>query len=103
MELRRHPKMTFQGNPNWPPHWVGPYSRDDPLPRGEIGVLTEVYSRPANSTFDRPRCYIVMEHEWQQYFASLLFDDLTFLEVVCTMLQGYIGTPISTIGGLDIP
>lgn len=103
MELRNHPKMRFEGKPNWPPHWLGSYSHDHPLPRGEIGVLREVYSKPANSIIIRPRCYLVIDHEGREYFASLLFDDLGFLETVCRLLQRYIGTPISSIGSLVIP
>jgi hypothetical protein len=101
MELRNHPKMTFEGKPNWPPHWIGPYSENHPLPRGEVGVLREVYSKPAN-IIGRPRCYLVIEYEGQEYFASLLFDDLEFLENLCIVLQWYIDTPISNIGSLDI-
>jgi hypothetical protein len=44
-----------------------------------------------------------VEHEGQEYFASLLFDDLQFLEEVCRILPRHIGTPISSIGSLDIP
>jgi hypothetical protein len=102
MELRHHPKMTFYGKRIWPPHWVGPYSSTNPLPRGEVGILRQVYAKPAN-VVGESRCYLVIEHQDQEYFASLRCDEPQFLLEICTTLQSYVGTLISDIGSVDIP
>jgi hypothetical protein len=102
MELRHHLKMTFEGKQNWPPHWMGPYSSTNPLPRGEVGILKEVYTKAAN-TIGESRCYLVIEHQDREYFASLRCDDRYFLVEVCRALQGYVGALISDVGSVDIP
>jgi hypothetical protein len=101
MELRNHPKMKWQGRPNWPPQWTGPYGPDNPLPEGEVGVLTRV--EIANPEFKPPHCFLEMQYNNQDYFESLFFDDEKFLQKLCNILNAYIGEPISAIGSLDIP
>lgn len=51
MELRKHPRMTWRGHPNWPPTWNGPHGPANPLPQGELGSLTRVETG-APSTLD---------------------------------------------------
>ena len=49
MQLKTHPKMKWEGFPNWPPAWVGSYGRGDVFPGEEEGVLTGVDLVEANS------------------------------------------------------
>src|SRR5918994_7954297 len=97
MELRKHPKMTWQGRPNWPPHWSGPYGPDNPLPEGEVGVL-----RAVEKDVVAPSCVLTVAHNDQQYLGTLRFDDEEFCNQISAILMGHIGEPISAIGSLDI-
>lgn len=99
MELRKHPKMTWQGRPNWPPQWHGPHGPDSPLPQGEIGILTRVET----SALTDAHCVLVIRHNDQEYYGTLKFDDAEFLKTVSAVLNRQIGKPISAIGSLDIP
>jgi hypothetical protein len=100
MELRKHPKMRWQSLPNWPPQWTGPHGPDNPLRRGEVGILTRVETAVDNTI--APHCVLIMHHNEQDYVGSLSFDDEKFLETVCKLLKGQIGKSISAIGNLDI-
>jgi hypothetical protein len=101
MELRNHPKMTWQGRPNWPPQWNGPHGPGNPLPQGEVGVLKALEKSAASPV--GACCLLVMAHHDQEYFGSLSFDDAEFFNQLCTILNGQIGSAISAIGNLDIP
>lgn len=101
MELRKHPRMKCLGRPNWPPEWRGPYGADNPLPRGEVGILARV--EPAPSTLKPPHCIVVMQHNRQEYLASLYFDDEEFLQQIVRLFRSSLGRPIAEIGSLDIP
>lgn len=57
MELRKHPKMTWQGRPNWPPKWTGPHNSQKPLPEGEVGVLMRVET--TDPSLIAPHCILV--------------------------------------------
>ena len=101
MELRKHPRMTWLGRPNWPPEWTGTYGPNNPLPRGEVGILLRVES--ASSNLDTPHCFLVMQWNQQEYFGSLYFDEENFLTEIAALLRGCVGRPIAEIGSLDIP
>ena len=101
MELRKHPRMTCLGDPNWPPEWKGPYSPDNPLPRGEVGILIRV--EPAGRVLGTPHCFVVMQWNQQEYFGSLYFDKEDFLLEIVALLRSRVGRPIAEIGSLDIP
>ncbi len=101
MELRKHPRMTCLGRPNWPPEWKGPYGPDNPLPRGEVGILIRV--EPASSTLRTPHCIVVIQWNHQEYFGSLYFDEEDFLQEIVALLRNCLGRPIAEIGSLDIP
>jgi hypothetical protein len=100
MELRNHAKMTWQGRPNWPPQWSGPYGPENPLPKGEVGVLKGVETRVGSLV--GACCLLVMHYNDQDCFASLCFDEETFLQKICAIFNGHIGSSISAIGSLDI-
>jgi hypothetical protein len=99
--LRRHPRMIWQGQPNWPPVWNGPHGPNNPLPLGEVGILTRVETRVSGGM--APHCVLVMRWKDQDYFGSLLFDDSTFFERIVGMLRRHIGLSIAEIGNLIIP
>jgi hypothetical protein len=101
MELRKHPRMTCLGRPNWPPEWNGTYGPDNPLPRGEVGILIRV--EPASGILRSPHCIVVIEWNHQEYLASLYFDEEDFLQEVVGLLRSSLGRPVAEIGSLDIP
>jgi len=101
MELRKHPRITCLGRPNWPPEWKGPYGPDNPLPSGEVGILIRV--EPVPSILGTPHCIVVIQWNGQEYFASLYFDQEDFLQEIVGRLQSCLGRPIAEIGSLDIP
>ena|SRR5882724_9879185 len=82
MELRKHPRMTCLGRLNWPPEWKGPYGPDNPLPRGEVGILIRV--EPASSILRTPHCIVVIQWNDREYLGSLYFDEEEF----CKKLSG---------------
>ena len=100
MELRSHPRMTWQGHPNWPPKWTGPHGPQNPLPEGEVGVLTRVET--TDPSLIAPHCILIIRYNNEDYLGSLYFDDEDFLTEICDLLQSYIGRRISEIGSLDI-
>jgi hypothetical protein len=101
MELRKHPKMTWQGRPTWPPTWNGPHGPNNPLPQGEVGVLQGVETGAASLL--GTCCLLVMSYNDQDYVGTLLFQDEEFHKKLCAVLNGHVGSPISAIGSLDIP
>jgi len=101
MELRKHPRMKYLGCPNWPPEWKGPYGPDNPLPRGEVGILIGV--EPASSILVIPHCFAVIQWNRQEYFGALYFDEESFLTEIVELLRSCLGRPIAEIGSLDIP
>jgi hypothetical protein len=50
-----------------------------------------------------PHCVLVMRLNDQDYFGSLLFDDLTFFAQILELLRRHIGLSIAEIGNLIIP
>ena len=101
MELRKHPRMTYRGSPNWPPDWKGNYGPDNPLPCGEAGNLIRV--EPASDILAMPRCFVVMQWNQQEYVGCLSFDDEGFLRQIVDLFGSCTGRSIAEIGSLDIP
>ena len=101
MELRRHPRMTYQGRSTWPPEWRGPYSPDNPLPRGEVGILTRVEA--TSSLLKNPHCVLVMRWSEQEYVGSLRIDEEKFLHEIIGLLRNHLDRPIAEIGRLEVP
>lgn len=100
MELRKHPKMIWRGIPSWPPSWNGPHGSANPLPHGEIGVLTGV--KIASRDLKPPHCVPVVNYNDQDYFAGLFLDDEEFLQSIYIVLNAHIGESIADIGSLNI-
>lgn len=43
MQLRDHPLMIYHGIRNWPPAWTWRSGQDNAKPRGEIGILRDLF------------------------------------------------------------
>jgi hypothetical protein len=99
MELRSHPRMSFQGVRNWPPAWTSTSGTLTTLPTGEIGVLEQVKL----SVIDPSTCFIMMSQDGNYYIGRLTFDDQEFCHQVCELLKGHYGHLLVDIGALDIP
>jgi hypothetical protein len=98
VELRIHPKMRYQGRPNWPPAWSGPSGSD--IPKGEAGVLIKVEA--ASKYLSAPHCVLIIQWNNHEYFGALFFDDETFGKEICNLLARHLGSPMAVVGGLDI-
>ena len=99
MEFRNHPLMGYQGLNNWPPIWTWTGGGEDSRPRGEVGILRDVF---LSKVEPRSRIYLIMEYEAAEYMGSLLFENSGFCKQVCELLNNHRGSPISAIGSLDI-
>jgi hypothetical protein len=100
MELRKHPRMSYRGRPIWPPEWTGTHGPDNPLPRGEVGILVQV--EQGSSVVKPPHCIVVIEWNEQEYLATLCFEEEAFLHKIVGLLRSCLGRPIAEIGSLDI-
>jgi hypothetical protein len=98
MMLRDHPLMSYRGVKNWPPIWTR--TRDENLKtvRGEVGVLTYVYSNPRMSS----KCFLVIDHEGETYVGALIFDTHALCKQVTDLLWAHMNRPIKEIGDLDL-
>jgi hypothetical protein len=99
MELRSHPLMTYQSNRNWPPLWVWTAGTQDKQAEGEVGTLKSVMlvgTEPIN------KCYLIIEHDGEQYVGRLLFGDSSFCRRIYGVLEGHCGASLQHIGGIDV-
>lgn len=98
MELRHHPLMSYRGVPNWPPIWIWRNGeRDKQPPKGEVGVLREVFESRVQPSL---RIFLIVEYESEEYMGCLLFGDLTFCNQVYALLTQHCGHRIQDIGSL---
>ena len=96
LKLRDHPLMRFRGISNWPPLWV--QENGARKFSGEIGVLKYVFSRHGPSS----KCYLIIEYEHENLVGTLLFDNETFCERICSLLRSHVGHTLTKIGDLDV-
>jgi hypothetical protein len=99
MELRSHPLMSYQSNRNWPPLWVWTGGTQNKQAEGEVGTLKSVMlvgTEPIN------KCYLIIEHDGEQYVGCLLFGDSSFCRQVYRMLDDHCGASLQHIGGIDV-
>ena len=69
MLLRDHPLLTYQSIRSWPPAWLYCRGFDNTHPRGEVGILKNVF---VSSVHPPTRCYLIMEHAGGEYMADPL-------------------------------
>jgi len=98
VKLRDDPRMCYQRVHNWPPIWIQDTKQGAKTLKGEVGVLTYVYSNTRVSN----KCYLVIEYEHENYIGSLIFDDHPFCTQVALVLQSQVGRPIEEIGNLEL-
>jgi len=99
MLLRDHPLMGYRGLNSWPPIWTWRGDGEDTRPRGEVGILKDVF---LSKVEPRSRVYLIMEHETAEYIGCLLFEDSVFCAQMCELLNQHRGSSIATIGSLDV-
>ena len=91
--------MGYHGVKNWPPIWTWRGDGEDARPRGEVGILNDVF---LSNVEPRSRIYLIMEHEGAEYIGCLLFEDSGFCKQMCELLNRYRGSTIAEIGSLDV-
>ncbi len=92
--------MSYRGLRNWPPIWTWRGGEGtDHRPRGEIGILRDVF---LSRVEPRSRIYLIIEHENEEYMGSLLFVDPTFCAQICELLNKHRGSRVADLGNLDI-
>jgi hypothetical protein len=100
MQIRHHPRMTYQGRAIWPPVWIWLSGLDKTQPAiGEVGVLTQVqFSRTLQSTL-----FLTIEiANGSRYVGSLKFDNPHFAEKVRSVLHQHIDYTIKDIAAIDM-
>jgi hypothetical protein len=97
MKLRDHPLMSYRGVPNWPPVWTQMRIGGVKIVKGEVGVLIYFHPGGASNT-----CYLLIEHENENYIGNLVFDDAPFCNQVIDLLQQHLGRSVKEIGEFDV-
>jgi hypothetical protein len=101
MKLREHPLMSYRGVPNWPPAWTwidGKYQAQALPPGSEVGVLENT----RRSAVSPNAMFLTMSYNDSRYVSQLFFDDPEFCQRVCDLLKHHFGSPIQTIGDMEI-
>src|SRR4030095_1634927 len=99
MLLRDHPLLTYQNSRSWLPTWVYCGGLDNTHPRGEVGILKNVF---VSSVHPSTRCYLIMEHAGGEYMGDLSISDVAFCVQIYAMLLRHCGKTIREIGDIDI-
>jgi len=82
----------------WPPLWTGAKEKAHQTLTGEIGTLRYVYANQIIWT----KCYLIVEHEKENYVGSLVFTSHDVSRKVVGLLRTHIGKTIAEIGDLEI-
>jgi hypothetical protein len=98
MELRNHPLMSYRGINSWPPVWTWRGGREHIRPRGEVGVLRDVF---LSNVVPRSRIFLIMADNGEEYMGCVLCSDYTFSGQVYQLLKDHCGQTIAEIGSLD--
>jgi len=99
MELRSHPLMSYQSIRNWPPLWIWTGGTQNKQAEGEVGILKSVVlvgTEPFN------KCYLIIEHDGEQYVGCLLFGNSSFCRQVYRVLDDNCGVSLQHIGGIEV-
>jgi hypothetical protein len=99
MLLRDHPLMTYQNSRSWPPVWLYCGGFDNTHPRGEVGILKNVFVSSVNPS---TRCFLVMEHAGAEYMGDLSISDAAFCSEIYAVLLRHCGKTIQEIGDIDL-
>ena len=99
MLLRDHPLLTYQSSRSWPPAWLYCRGFDNTHPRGEVGILKNVF---VSSFHPSTRCYLIMEHAGGEYMGDLSISDVAFCMQIYAVLLRYCGKTMQEIGDIDL-
>ena len=91
--------MTYQNSSSWPPVWLYCRGFDDTHPRGEVGILKNVF---VSSVKPSTRCFLVMEHAGAEYMGDLSISDAAFCSEIYAVLLRHCGKTIQEIGDIDL-
>ena len=99
MLLRDHPLFTYRNSRSWPPSWLWCGGFDNTHPRGEVGILKNVFpSRVRPST----GCFLIMEHAGAEYMGELAISDAAFCMEIYAVLLRNCGNTIQEIADIDL-
>jgi len=80
--------------------WRGsPKENQNKNPRGEIGILKEVFLSKVDP---KAKIFLIIEHENEEYIGCLIFSDSTFCRQIYDLLNECVGYSITFIGDLDV-
>ena len=99
MLLRNHPLFTYRNSRSWPPSWLWCGGFDNTHPRGEVGILKNVFPsrvRPSTS------CFLIMEHAGAEYMGELAISDAAFCMEIYAVLVRNCGNTIQEIADIDL-
>lgn len=91
---------------NWPPVWLWTGRGENRSPRGEVGILSEVYvciTRPdaPKSVRRLNRVYLFMEYQGGHYLGVLSFEDASLCRKIGKILEAQCGRSMEEIGFVD--
>jgi len=66
---------------------------------GDVGILKDVILSRVEP-YDH--CFLIMEHEGQEYVGTLLFEDPLFCREIYKLLVEHCGKPIQQIADMDL-
>lgn len=99
MKLRDNPGLFYKGYPSWPPMWARRGGNKYTPAVGEVGVLKQVIP-PTMNPWDR--CFLIMEHDDQEYMGILLIEDSRLCHEIYNVLVEHLGEPIQQIGDIEL-
>jgi hypothetical protein len=99
MKLRDHPDISYKGFRSWPPMWVWRGGDRYTHAVGEVGVLKQVLPL---TTDPCDRCFLIIEHDGQEYRGVLLVEDSRLCREVYRVLVEHCGEPIQQIAEIDL-
>jgi hypothetical protein len=99
MHFRDHPLLAYYGFPSWPPVWTRARGTSINTVRGELGILKGVVARDIGQS---TKCFLIIEHDGEQYVGTLLISDAAANAFFYRFLQGQIERAIKDIGDLEV-
>jgi hypothetical protein len=102
VKIKEHPKMRFNGLPNWPPiNWST--SSRKPFPAGGEGELEDVQISEPNLPTQTRALQLTVRHRGDSFSATLPFDDPAFVPRVRDFLATCKKQTIGEISQLELP
>jgi hypothetical protein len=99
MLLRNHPLLTYQNRRSWPPAWLYCGGFDNTYPRGEVGILKNVFPSSINPF---THCLLIMEHAGADYMGTLFVSEEAFCLEMYAVLLRHRGKTLQKIGDVDL-